>query len=469
MSGPAMQWRRALVVGLGASGTAAARLLQALGVAVRVYDRKPDAALPDGVEDFRGTEDVPAAALAGVDLVVLSPGVPPQGPRAAAGRHAPTATITGELGLGLMLVFGRIGGPWGPVPLVEITGTNGKSTVTALTGALLREGGMNPFVGGNLGTPLCAALVDVLQGKAPWFDALVIECSSFQLETLPAVPNDVGMILNVTPDHLDRYPTLEAYAATKAEVFHHLRHSGLALVDDGGEHTAPLVPQRSDIMITRVGSAPAHVLGDGAGRELVLGDERFDRSLLRIPGRHNASNALFALAAARHLGVDAAACRRGLAAFEGLPHRMVLVRELGGVRWYDDSKATNVASALASLGGLDERFVLIAGGRDKGDDLTALGELVRARGRGLVTIGETAEKFAALGQGALPSIVAGELVNAVAIAKTLAQPGDAVVLAPACASYDQFRNYAHRGETFAAAVRALVYGPMIATASSCTN
>jgi UDP-N-acetylmuramoylalanine--D-glutamate ligase len=455
MTGAAMQWRRALVVGLGASGIAAARLLLALGVEVRVYDRKADASLPDGVQGHLGADEVPQAALDGVDLVVLSPGVPPEGPRAQAQRHAPSATITGELGLGLMLVFGGARGPWRPVPLVEITGTNGKSTVTALTGALLREGGMRPFVGGNLGTPLCAALVDVLEGKTPWFDALVIECSSFQLETLPAVPNDVGVILNVTPDHLDRYPTLEAYAATKAAVFEHLRAGGLALVDDGGEYTAPLVPHRDDVVVTRVGSPHTHVEGDGAGRVLVLGDERYERSLLRLPGRHNAGNALFALAAARHLGVDPEACRRGLAAFEGLPHRMVLVRELDGVRWYDDSKATNVASALASLGGLDERFVLIAGGRGKGDDLTALGELLRARGRAIVTIGETAEKFAALGGGVVPAIVAGDLGNAVTVARTLAQPGDAIVLAPACASYDQFKSYAHRGETFAAAVRAL--------------
>lgn len=455
MNDRSVKWRRALVVGLGASGTAAATLLQRLGVDVRVYDRNPDAAMPAGVADFRGAEQVPAAALEGVDLVVLSPGVPPEGPRAAAREHAPAATITGELGLGLMLVFGGIGGPWGPVPLVEITGTNGKSTVTALTGALLREGGMHPFVGGNLGTPLCSALVDVLDGKTQWFDALVIECSSFQLETLPAVPNDVGMILNVTPDHLDRYPSLEAYAQTKAEVYRHLATGGLALVDEGGEHTAPVVPQRSDVMITRVGSKHTYVEGDGAGRVLVLGDERYDRSLLRLPGRHNAGNALFALAAARHLGVDPDACRRGLAAFEGLPHRMVLVRELGGVKWYDDSKATNVASALASLGGLDETFVLIAGGRGKGDDLTPLGELLRTRGRAIVTIGETAEQFAALGQGVVPSVVAGDLVHAVTVARTLAQPGDAVVLAPACASYDQFRNYAHRGDTFAEAVRAL--------------
>ncbi len=457
-----VRWRDALVVGLGASGTAAARLLTRLGVAVRVYDRKAQAVLPAGVTDFCGSESIPAAAFDGVDLVVLSPGVPPAAARAGALLHAPDALITGELGLGLLLVFEQRGGPWTPVPLVEITGTNGKSTVTALTGALLREGGRHPFVGGNLGTPLCTALLDVLDGTTPWFDTLVLECSSFQLETLPEVPNDVGVVLNVTPDHLDRYPTMEAYAATKSAVFRELRPGGLALVDEGGDYSEPLLPMRDDLELIRVGpGGSARVEGEGAGRVLVLvrgpgtEPERYDRALLRLPGRHNASNAVFALAAARHLGVEPDACRRGLSGFAGLPHRMVLVRELDGVRYYNDSKATNVASALASLGGLDERFVLIAGGRGKGDDLAPLGALLRTRGRGIVTIGESAEAFAALGEGVVPSVVAGDVSSAVRVARSMAAPGDAVVLAPACASYDQFRSYAHRGEVFATAVLAL--------------
>ncbi len=454
-------WRRALVIGMGRSGVAAARLLAALGVEVVAYDRKADAALPEGALDLRGFDDIPERALLGVDLVVLSPGVPPGPARALAARLAPTAEITGELGLGLRLVFERRGGPWAGVPTVEITGTNGKSTVTALTGALLQAGGRHPFVGGNLGTPLCAALLDVLGGSTAWFDALVLECSSFQLETLPAVPNAVGMVLNITPDHLDRYPSLDAYADTKAAVFRHLCTGGLAIVDKDGAHAERRVPAGTAARVMRVGAGgEAWIEGEGAGRTLVLsgpGDatERYDRTLLRLPGRHNAGNALFALAAARHLGVSPDACRRGLGAFEGLPHRMVLVRELGGVKYYDDSKATNVASALASLGGLDERFVLIAGGRGKGDDLTPLGEVLRTRGRAIVTIGETAEAFAALGQGAVPAVIAGDLVSAVGIARSLAAPGDAVVLAPACASYDQFRSYAHRGEVFADTVRTL--------------
>ncbi len=449
-------WRTALVVGLGASGHAAATLLLHLGVQVRAYDRNPDATLPPGATDLRGLESPPPAALAGVDLIVLSPGVPPGPTRALAREHASGAEIVGELGLGLRLWMQRHLPPLQPVPLVLVTGTNGKSTVTALTGELLRAGGMHPFVGGNLGTPLCAALLDVLTQRVTPYDALVLECSSFQLETLPDVPNDVGMVLNVTPDHLDRYPSMEAYADTKAEVFRNLVPGGLALLDEGGQYTARITPQRTDVRVLRIGEAGhACIEGEGSGRTLVLGDERYDRSLLRLPGRHNASNALFALAAARHFGVAHSACAAALSRFAGLPHRMVLVRELDGVRYYDDSKATNVASALASLGGLDERFVLIAGGRGKGDDLAPLGALLHRRGRGLVTIGETAAQFHALAQGVVPATMAPDLTAAVALARKMAQPGDAVVLAPACASYDQFKNYAHRGDVFAAAVRAL--------------
>ncbi len=452
-----LPWHTAIVIGLGASGLSAARVLLQLGLEVRAYDRKRDAALPEGAVDLRGLDEIPAAGMQGVDVVVLSPGVPPGPAREAARHYAPDAAITGELGLGLQLWFGRHIAGLAPVPLVLITGTNGKSTVTALTGELLRAGGFTPFVGGNLGTPLCDAIAARLQGHGEAHDALVLECSSFQLETLPAVPNDVGMVLNVTPDHLDRYPTMEAYADTKAEVFRNLVPGGLALLDHGGEFRERLQPSRTDVRVLAIGEpGHAYIEGDGSGRTLVLGDERFDRALLRLPGRHNASNALFALAAARHFGVPHDACARTLTTFAGLPHRMVLVRELDGVRYYNDSKATNVASAIASLGGLDERFVLIAGGRGKGDDLAPLAELLQRRGRGVVAIGEAGPLFHALGGDTVPAAFAPDLTAAVTIARGMARTGDAVVLAPACASYDQFRSYAHRGDVFTAAVHALL-------------
>ncbi len=440
------RYRRALVIGLGASGRAAVRLLQAMGVDVHAYDQREtvdDA--PEGVTLFLGRETPDAAAFEGVDLMVLSPGVPPGPHREACSRHAPAAHVHGELSLALEVI--------GPIRTVLITGTNGKSTVTSLLGHLMRAGGQSPFVGGNLGEPPAELARALLLGQQPRPSALVLECSSYQLETLRPAPTAVAMILNITPDHLDRYDSVGHYARTKTAVLSNIEPGGLALLDAEDDWT----PQFRDLAgeaLALVGTEFALVEGDGPGDTLVLGPERYERSLLDLPGRHNAKNALFALAAARHLGVPQAACCEGLRSFEGLPHRMVFVRELDGVKYYNDSKATNVASAMASLGGLAERFVLIAGGRSKGDDLAPLGELLRARGRGLVAVGESAAQFEALA-GELPCTRAETMDEAVKAARSCAQAGDLVLLAPACSSFDQYRSYAERGDKFTAAVEAL--------------
>jgi UDP-N-acetylmuramoylalanine--D-glutamate ligase len=446
-------YRAALVIGLGQSGMAAVRLLVALGVPTRGYDRRAHIdGLPDDVDTFLGSETPPDEAYAGLDLLVLSPGVPPDPFLSACRRLAPRARIHGELSLALEQV------PRPGPSLVLITGTNGKSTVTALTGALLRAAGHEVFVGGNLGDPVADRVRAGLQGTAPWPAFMVLECSSYQLETLPRVETAVAMITNVTPDHLDRYATLEDYARTKARVFHGLDRGGLAILDAACPWTPRLRPRGEGLRVLEVEHPRGpHVDGPGSGRALVVpGDPPYPRSALRLPGRHNAKNALFAVGAARHLGVSPAACLEGLAGFEGLPHRMRLVRELDGVRYYDDSKATNVASAVAGLSGLDEPFVLIAGGRGKGDDLTPLAELLHTRGRGLVAIGETREAFHALARPPMPAAMADDMTGAVAMARAMARVGDAVVLAPACASFDQYRSYAHRGEVFIAAVERLV-------------
>jgi UDP-N-acetylmuramoylalanine--D-glutamate ligase len=452
MTSELVPWRRALVIGLGASGLAAARLLIELGVSVRGYDQREDVSdLPSALVPYTGASEPPAAAFEGVDLVVLSPGVAPLPLRALAATHAPDAEIMGELSLGLRLVHREIA-PGAPPRIVLITGTNGKSTVTALTGHLLRVAGRDAFAGGNLGIPVCTLLLDALGGSSPWPDDLVIECSSFQLETHEPIPTAVAMVLNVTPDHLDRYASLQDYADTKARVFSGLGTHDLALVDAEDPWTARITP--TAVCVAAIGDpSHAHIHEDTL---VVHGDPPYPRSLLRLAGRHNGKNALFALSAARHLGVTPEQCLAGLASFEGLPHRMTLVRELAGVRYYDDSKATNVASALASLGGLDEPFVLIAGGKAKGDDLTPLGELLTRRAQGLVAIGEAAPAFVALGASAgVTTTTAASMQEAVHTACALARPGDAVVLAPACASFDQYRNYAHRGDAFANAVRDL--------------
>lgn len=441
----------ALVIGAGASGRAAAELLATLGAAVRLHDQRPDALVPPGVTPVLG--DLPPAAFAGVGLMVLSPGVPPERFRALQREFAPTAEVHGEMSLSLAVAHQL----WGRLPTVLITGTNGKSTVTALTGALLTADGRRPFVGGNLGVPLAAALLDIFRAAAPAPDALVLECSSFQLETFDHAATDVAMVLNVTPDHLDRYPTLAGYAATKARVFAGLGAGGLALLDAADPFTPDLrASVRAGRLVLVDDPAGATISGPGPGDSLILpGGDRFPRQILPIAGRHNSKNALFALLAARHLGVGPDACLRGLAGFHGLPHRMSFVRERAGVRYYNDSKATNVASVLASLGGFDRPVVLIAGGRAKGDDLGPLRELLRRSGRGLVAIGESADAFHALADGLVEARRAASMRDAVELAAGLARPGDAVVLSPACASYDWFRSYAERGDSFADLVRAL--------------
>lgn len=440
-------YRRALVIGLGASGRAAVRLLVSLGVQVHAYDCSEVVDdPPDGAVLFLGTQVPSADAFEGVDLVVFSPGVPPGPHREACRAHAPDAKIHGELSLALEII--------GPIPTVLITGTNGKSTVTSMLGHLLRAGGQTPFVGGNLGDPPAELARAVAAGERERPSSLVLECSSYQLETLKPGPTAVAMILNITPDHLDRYDSYEAYARTKTAVLSNLERGALALLDADDEWTAAFAPLAGDTL-RQVGSSFANVLGDGPGDTMVVDGEEYDRAALRLPGRHNTKNALFAIAAARHLGVPVDAVRSGLRTFEGLPHRMVLVRELAGVKYFNDSKATNVASAMASLSGLRERFVLVAGGRPKGDDLGPLGEVLRARGRGLVTLGEAAEQFEALAEGHLPYRRAPSMAAAVEAARAFAKPGDLVLLAPACSSFDQYRSYAERGDAFAQAVLAL--------------
>ncbi len=427
--------RRALVVGLGASGRMAANLLRTRGVEVVAYDRTPPhqpLAYP-----VVGGEAPPAAAFAGTDLVVLSPGVPPGPVRALAAQHAPRARVTGELALGLAELAAR-----DPVPeVVLVTGTNGKSTVTALCAALVEAAGRPVFAGGNLGPPLCAGL---LAPHDPPPQVWVLECSSFQLETFTGFPSRVAMVLNVTPDHLDRYDSPAAYAATKCAIFRGQGPDGLALV--GPEVPgAPARARRVD-PATQITATSLRTTGG-----LEVGREH-----LTLAGTHNATNALFALEAAAHLGLPAAACARGLAAFRGLPHRMQLVAEVGGVRFYDDSKATNVASVVAGLTGFERPFVLIAGGRVKpGDDPGPLLDLVRAGARGLVGIGQGGPALVAAVAGHVPAALASDMDEAVARAAALARPQDAVVLSPGGASYDMYDDFAARGRAFARAVRRL--------------
>ena len=425
-----------LVLGAGASGLAAARLLAHAGERVRLADEKSLPALPEalGAVDCRvGAFD--AAWLEGVTRVVVSPGVPPTSAahRACAERGLP---ISGEL----EEAFGRCA-----APVLAVTGSNGKSTVTSLAAHLLQAQGRRAPAGGNLGRPLSDLLLD-----APDADCYVVEVSSFQAETFRRFRPRAATLLNLSPDHLDRYGRLEDYYAAKLRTFAAMTaEDWLALGDDpaAGAHLA-------DCPARRLAASPTRPLvADGAG--LVSGalairwDGREHRLLpaddLPLPGRHNLANALAALALVLPFGADADALAEGLRSFRGLAHRMEDVGMLGALRCYNDSKATNVEAALAGVSGLSAPVLLIAGGRDKGGDFDALAAGLPGV-RLAYGIGEAGDKVArAFGERGREL---GDLAAAVEAARRDGRPGELLVLSPACASYDQYRNFEERGEHF---------------------
>ncbi len=447
----------ALIVGMGASGRAAAKLCLALGMRVHLYDQRPIADPPKGATAFVDAAQIPDAAFAGVDLIVLSPGVPPAAPRARAAACAPQARIVGEMSLALEVLAQRKALP----RLCLVTGTNGKSTITALIGHLLTHAlaqgdAGRVFCGGNLGTAVSELTREVVEGgPAPEF--MVLECSSYQLETLHArafddhpapFPVEVAILSNLSPDHLARYESLEAYAQTKTAIFEGLGDTGLALLDHEDAWTPRLRPAGRCVEIQ-----------DPAGPHLSETQLELDaetgipRDQLRIAGRHNAKNALFALAAAREMGAAPAALAEALTSFEGLPHRMVFVAERDAIAYYDDSKATNVASTLAGIDGFSRPFVLLAGGQLKGEDLTPLIDCVAAQGRALIAFGEGGPTLEAAAEGRVPCERVPDLEQALAAAQRHAQAGDAIILSPAGASWDAYANFAERGRHFAALVR----------------
>jgi UDP-N-acetylmuramoylalanine--D-glutamate ligase len=441
--------RNVLVVGLGRSGIAAAQLCAVRGARVTATDKRAAAALrpalarlPDGVARELGGHR--RESFTGADLIVLSPGVP-EIPELAAARAA-GVEITGEMELASRFVAATI---------VAITGTNGKSTTTTLVGDMLRATGRPTFVGGNLGDPLAEA-VGTPAAETGGF--CVVEASSFQLETTVTFHPHVAVLLNISADHLDRYGDLDAYAAAKARIFNAQTADDFAVVnlDD------PIaVGASTGIRSHRVGFSLTRPLDEGGRLEA-------ENLVVRLPGRaaevyadqhtwlagqrHNQSNALASLLAARLAGATPAEAREGLLAFRPLAHRMELVAELDGVAYYDDSKGTNVGAVVAALEGFPRRVVLIAGGRDKGGDYEPLAAALARVGRAAVLIGEAAEKMQLALGGTLPIERAATLDDAVDAARTLARAGDAVVLSPACSSFDMFRDYAHRAEVFRAAV-----------------
>jgi UDP-N-acetylmuramoylalanine--D-glutamate ligase len=444
--------KRVLVVGLGRSGIAAARLCANQGATVTVNDAKPKAALlselaqlPPSIAQVLGGH--PAEAFLGSDIIVLSPGVPPM-PQVEAAR-AKGVFITGELELASWFV---------DATMVAITGTNGKSTTTTLCGAILGANGRPTFVGGNLGTPLAEA---VGSQPARAGGTCVVEVSSFQLETVRHFRPQVAVLLNVTADHLDRYPDFSEYLAAKQRIFSAQTGSDFAVlnIDDGNVELAARRIQSRCILISthRALGVGGWVEGDSLCVRLPGGPvEYYPAQLPGLVGRHNQENALAALVAARLLGALPAEARYALMAFRPLAHRMELVGDFNDIEFYDDSKGTNVGAVVAALDGFPRKVVLIAGGKDKGGAYTPLAEVMKKNGRAAVLIGEAAPKIRAALAGVVPVEMATDMDDAVEKAAGLAERGDAVVLSPACSSFDMFRDYAHRAEVYRTAVQTLI-------------
>jgi UDP-N-acetylmuramoylalanine--D-glutamate ligase len=447
-------WRRGevAVVGLGKSGVAATTLLAR--ERVRVY-------ASDGAEQPYGGGAAVAAlrALPGVTVqvgghdlariraaagVVASPGVPPDAPPLAAARAA-RVPIVSELDLGFRALQGK------GIRCIAVTGTNGKTTTTALVAHLLRVGGLRAEAAGNIGRPLA----DVALDPQPW-QWLAVEVSSFQLHDSAHFAPDVGILTNLAPDHLDRYPSVTAYYADKRLLFRNAAAGSVWVLNGDDPPALALAAGAAGRTLRFSLRIPAEARYDTARRELRLGEERLlGRDDLRLLGDHNVANALAAALAAREAGLPLGPLAEGLRSFRALPHRLEPVREVGGVRWINDSKATNIASTVVAVEAMDRPFVLLLGGRHKGEPYTRLGPLLKARCRLVIAYGEAGPLVEQDLQGRVALERATTFADVVARARRAARPGEAVLLSPACSSYDMFKNYEERGATFRELVEAM--------------
>ncbi len=434
--------KRITVFGMGASGVAVLDLLRRHGAQVRASDVKPREALPEFDAPF-----VPQSpeALEGCDIAVLSPGVPADLPMFEHARALGTLVV-GDVEAASWFLQG---------PVMGITGSNGKTTTTALAGHLLRAAGVACQVGGNIGRPL-AAMVETSR-KDQWN---VLELSSFQLETTHTLRVHIAAVLNITQNHLDRHHTFEAYAAAKAKILAGQQPEDHAVLNAENPASAALAGQaRGRVRWFCAGAAREPGFWQQDGMLWAGGEPFMPASEIPLRGRHNLENVLAAACCARLAGAPLEAIRRGVQTFEGVEHRIEFVRELGGVRYYNDSKATSVDATRKALESFEGRLWVILGGKDKGSDYRELRPLLAERARAVLLIGAAAEKIASHLEGALPLIHCGDLRTAVETAWRKAEPGDTVLLAPACASFDQFSGYEERGRVFKSLVQALEEHP----------
>jgi UDP-N-acetylmuramoylalanine--D-glutamate ligase len=434
---------RALVLGLGRTGLSCARYLQRKGVAVRVADTRAEppaaAALREQVPDAElHTGAFQPGLLDGVAQIVISPGLSLREPvvAEAASRGLP---VVGDIEL-----FAREAA----APVAAITGTNGKSTVPALLADRATAGGRPAIAGGNLGEPA----LDLLERPAPAL--YVLELSSFQLETTYSLSTETATVLNVTADHLDRYGSIDEYAAAKARIFDGCEVA-VVNADDARVRAMPRAGQRVLSFSLHDSTADYFLAREPEPMLTCRGEPLLPLGALRLQGEHNAANALAALAMGEVLGLPRAPVLAALAAFGGLPHRAQWVADVGGVHFIDDSKGTNVGATIAAVAGMDGPLVLIAGGDGKGQDFDDLRAAFRGKVRHAVLIGRDAPRLAAVLEDVCATESASDMPGAVTAARAAARSGDTVLLSPACASLDMFRDYRHRGEEFAAAVRSL--------------
>ena len=439
-----MTMSKTLVIGAAKSGVAAANWLAAHDADVRLTDREANPTLPyevDGrVERAFGVHSL--EVLEGVTRIVLSPGVPMTIPllQEASARGI---EIIGEIELAYRNLKGTV---------IAVTGSNGKSTTTALIGEILRVAGRQPIVAGNIGEPLIACLDE----ERP--RTYVLELSSFQLEAVDTFRANVALLLNITPDHMDRYPNFDAYAAAKYRIFRNQESGDTAIVNasDRREATRDGRVRQWRFSATKKTDTGAWLDGDDLVTNVGGEERRIPRATLKLQGQANVENALAAWLAARAAGVDDVDVQIAFGTFAGLPHRMVFVRELDGVRWINDSKGTNVDATLKSLEGFDpSSVILILGGKDKAGEFERMRDLVSAKAHTVLTIGSAAGRIAEALTGASEIVPMGDMQHAVEWARTNAKPGQTVLLSPACASFDQYRNFEHRGEHFEELVRGL--------------
>ena len=442
--------KRVLVVGLGKSGVASALFLKAQGAQVTVSDTKSGDELRNEIPvllDHGITVETGGhgdRTFRGQDLIVVSPGVPVDAPPLVQARALGEAVI-GEIELAAQFL---------PGPIVAITGSNGKTTTTTLTGEILTAAGLPTLVGGNIGTPAIS-----LAGRANPETAIVLEISSFQLETIQTFRPKIAVILNVTPDHLDRHRTFEVYVDAKARIFENQQDTDFAVLN-ADDPTCATLGSRTRAQVFWFSRQKEVQQGawvrDG---NIVFRDTKGQHEIMQVSeiplkGAHNLENVLAAVSAGVLMGCAPDKIRQAVRDFKAVEHRLEFVATIRGVDYYNDSKATNVDATIKALESFPANIHLILGGKDKGSDYTVLNDLLRQRVKRVYTIGAAAAKIESQIKG--PEIVHAEtLENAIRKANATAQAGDVVLLAPACASFDQFKNYEHRGQTFKEIVRGL--------------